>query len=316
MIPRVLRAAALLALIAFVAWRVDFSAITAHLRPQLGWALLAIQPLIAAGFLIAGLRLWILLATPDVPYAYAVKAVLLGSGANVVLPARLAEPLRAAYLRDLAGVPLSTGISAILLERVTDVALLGLSVALSVNLLFVEAGLLNVLLIAPAVILVLALPWLEHPLGRLCEHIPWAPLRAFGIRFVEHTAARVREKTVYLALACGTALWCVSVAAFALFLHLAGGSPIGLGGALAVFVMAMIGGAVPALPGGFGTFEAGVILALTGLGYGFEEALVIAVTLHASELVLSVLASLVIVSTERLGVSRLVNEALAVLRQR
>lgn len=92
----------------------------------------------------------------------------------------------------------------------------------------------------------------------------------------------------------------------ALFLNLVGSIPIGLFGSLVVFVATVLGAAVPALSGGLGTYEAAAVFTLKGFGYSFEEALALALTVHVCLLSLSIVLTLIIVLTERIGLSALI----------
>jgi len=75
---------------------------------------------------------------------------------------------------------------------------------------------------------------------------------------------------------------------------------------LLLFTATTAGLMIPLLPGGIGTFEAAGIYVLKGVGYGFTEALVLSVALHVCQMLFTFLASMVIVSSERIGVGALV----------
>jgi uncharacterized membrane protein YbhN (UPF0104 family) len=109
-----------------------------------------------------------------------------------------------------------------------------------------------------------------------------------------------------MALLVTAAAWLLDFVTIALFFHAAGSIPLGLSGALLVFVATTIGGAIPALPGGLGTYEAAAVFSLKSLGYSFEEALALGFALHATLFCLPLISSLVIVTTEKIGIGALV----------
>jgi lysylphosphatidylglycerol synthase-like protein len=245
---RLLRFTLLCALIALVAWRTDYALIARYFHVNLLWASLAVQPLIACGFVFGGERLRSLVGEPRIGLFPAIKAVILGGGMNVFLPGRLSEFLKAAYLRDNCSIPFSTGLAAIFIEKVIDLAILGCVAAISASLYLDRTNTTFLPAMVLAVGILLGLPWLERRVLRLCALLPWRALRAFSERFVTHAAARVRGGAFYKALGYGVTIWLISIAGFALFLYCTDSVRIGVVGAMVVFVMATIGGAVPALP--------------------------------------------------------------------
>ena len=74
---------------------------------------------------------------------------------------------------------------------------------------------------------------------------------------------------------------------------------------LAVFLATTFGGAIATLPAGLGTYEAAAVAVLTGLGYGFEEAVILAFAMHGIQFIITVPLTVVILVTERTGVSSL-----------
>lgn len=73
---------------------------------------------------------------------------------------------------------------------------------------------------------------------------------------------------------------------------------------------------IHALPGNFGTLDAAVVFALKDYGYPVEEAIPIALAMHAGQLFLSSVAAAWIVVTETTGVRGLTSQITAVLRSR
>jgi uncharacterized membrane protein YbhN (UPF0104 family) len=108
------------------------------------------------------------------------------------------------------------------------------------------------------------------PLGRLAE--PVAKLRAalretspgvLGVAFLWAAPAWVLEAGILLFLVRGLGL------------------DLGLAGAVAATCFAVLATAVPLVPGGLGTYEAGMVLVLVGLGVPVEPAFAAAVISHS-----------------------------------
>lgn len=297
-----------LGLIAFVIWKfipigvdyVDFD--------RLLWASFAIQPLVLISLVFQSIRLGLLAGLPHMQIRRPLSAVLLSQGLNLVLPGRVAEAFKATYLRTYADVPISRGMAAVFLERSVDmiiVALLGLVGVVMLSkgsnwFAFCVAGFLILFLIS--------IPLLENRLLLLTKLLPWAKLRVFFENFLQHVADKVRGGTFYYALALGVGAWIASFANIYLFVIIAGAKHVDFAGIMLVFVATTIGGAVPALPGGFGGYEAAAIVALKSYGYNFEEALPLAIAMHLSQFLLPVLGAGIILIKERVGVSALIKK--------
>jgi hypothetical protein len=301
----VLRLGLVALLLALLYWQVDLPLVLDYLEPGLLIAAMAIQPTVAIVFILGALRLRLLLGAGSVRFSTVMKALLLSNGMNLLLPGRLSELLKVTYLRDHAGTPASAGLAAVFLERLIDVIILGLLALVGVSLALADPGPGFAVLTVAAVAVLLALPRLERIVPLAVRILPGAWVREGVIRISAHLAARVKDYTVFGALGYGACMWLVSLANAYVFLRVCGDSSIGLHGALVVFVLSIVGGAIPALPGGFGTYEAAVVFALKGYGYTLEEALPIALALHASQLVIGFSGALAIAATESLGIRAL-----------
>lgn len=305
----VLRIAVVAILIALAVKYGSYADLASHLNAKLLVGMLAAQPLLFLGIAMMTMRFAILARTPAAPFFLTFKSMLLSIGLNALLPGRLSELLKVSYLRDHAGISTTSGMAALFLERLTDVIILGLLTLASISLLVLDAPGTTIALMAVALTLLAALPKLEKPLTALARRLPWLALRRMVESFLAHLSGRVRDRLFYRAFAFGVAAWVLSWASVAAVVYLAGSIPIGLLGGLTVFVFTSLGSAVPALPGGFGTYEAAGVMALKGFGYGFDEALALALAIHTSQLLGTLAVALVIVFTERIGLTNLLRQA-------
>jgi uncharacterized membrane protein YbhN (UPF0104 family) len=271
------------------------------------WAALTVQPLILLGLVVQSKRHILLVGEPKVPLSMAFKAMALSLGLNLLLPGRLSEVLKATYLRDHAGVPLSVGMSAVVLERTVDlliVAALG-SLGLALFIAGVDYKMVLIFGTVGATILLVAF-FARDSMLRLARALPWLRLASFAEQAYLHFAATVRTVAFFKALALGVIGWGIAYANILVFLQLASSIPIGFSGALLVFVFTTIGGAVPVLPGGLGTYEVAGVLALRSLGYPFDEAIAVVIALHGTQLVMTFVLAVAVMLTERIGLSSLI----------
>jgi uncharacterized membrane protein YbhN (UPF0104 family) len=300
--------------IGLVAAYVDVSRVMAHLTPDTAWAVALMQPVIAVGYLVAAARLSVLAGGAG--YRHALRAVILCYGMNVVLPARLSELVKIAYLREHARLPGSECLAAVVLERMLDVMMLG-ALALAAAALFLApvSGLAVAALALGAVGLAL-LPRLAGPLVRLARLAPGAALAAFLERFVVTAAERARTRAVWIAFGFSIVIWILAAAGTLVFLRAALGDSIGVKEALLVYAAVVVGISIPGLPGNLGTYEAGAVLALRHVGLGLEQALAVALAMHIGHVVLALALSVGLLALDRTGVRSLLASARHALKRK
>lgn len=299
------RIALAVGLIVLVLWKFLPPGWLDYFQPPLFWAALAIQPIALVGFGVHGIRLGILAGVPASRPLRPLAALLLSQGLNLLLPGRIAEFYKASYLRSHAEVPIGQGVAAVFLERSVDMVIVaGLSL---VSLALFATGTAVWAYVATGALLIglLLVPMLEEPLARLMARLPWGFAAAIGERFCRHVSRTVRERVFFRALALGGLTWVLSLLNVFVFLSLAGSHDIDFKGALALFVATTIGGAVPALPGGFGGYEAAAILVLRPYGYSTAEAFALGLGLHLAQFVIPLVMSAVILAREHVGVGEL-----------
>ncbi len=220
--------------------------------------------------------------------------VVIGYMANDILPLRLGEFVRAYVLREQAGVRKSASLATIAVERIFDgLTMLGFLLLASLFIPF-DAQLRRVAAVATAIFAVLLLalvvivasgPVRARLLALLARLLP-APLAARLAGMVESFVGGLQVLRSWGDLAAVAAL---SVLAWlcegAMYLVIARGFdlPLGVAGALLTTAVANLATLIPASPGYYGTFEAGVQLVLTGaLGIAREQALSYAIVVHAA----------------------------------
>jgi hypothetical protein len=291
-------------LVIVVLWNIDVPSVARFLTARLWYSMILIQPLVLTAYVFLALRFSLLVKTPPAPFVPTLKAIFLAFGMNMVIPGRISELLKATYLKDHAGIPMSAGLAAILLERMADVMMLALLALLSISFFLVDIspGIAIALIIVPIVAVVLLMRS-ERYFLKLISLLPWEPVRGFLERFLSHTVEHLKQGTFYKALLLSGAVWLTDFVFVALFIKAAGSIPVSLLGVLMVIVAIAIGAAIPALPGGLGTYEAAAVFALKGVGYSFEEALALGIALHISVVFLAIVAALIILMTEHIGIA-------------
>lgn len=272
-------------------------------------AILVVQPVILIGLILQGVRHAMLVDRPGLSYLVATKAVALAQGLNLLLPVRLSEVLKATYLRDHANVPMSVGLSAVLLERTVDIIIFSF---LGLLCLFFFSALVSKNLILMLVVMVTVIlgagKWGGGGVAGLVRILPWPRIVGLIERAYLHFSESLKRPRFLLSLGLGLLIWGLSFFNILLVIRYSNIFEIGLYGALLVFVCTTFGGAVPALPGGLGAYEASAVFALMSLGCGFSDALILAITIHVAQMIPSLILALIIMLTDRLGLSSLISD--------
>ncbi|HXV23720.1 MAG TPA: lysylphosphatidylglycerol synthase transmembrane domain-containing protein [Alphaproteobacteria bacterium] len=259
------------ALLAITAERAPLSAIAGSLRAMdAGWAGLALIAY-AADLALRVIRWRLLFAkVAPLPVVTFARALLVGYGLNILLPARLGELARIEYLKLRTQTRRSTAIPAILVERAMDgflvlgALLLGLLAARSagaispilVGLIGTSAGLVAILVVAP-----LALRRVPAFIaGRL-------PLRAAESLARAHGALAAMEPGILGGAGLMTlAIYIAEAAALAAMLKAVGAAP-DPGLLLALLGAASLSTLLPTAPGFLGSYQLAFALVFELFGH-------------------------------------------------
>jgi len=282
------------ACLAYALWGVDFHRLGQALAGFPAWAMSLYAATVLASALAPGLRLRFLAGGRVSP-----------AGGNV-LPARLGEMTKAAYLCREAGLSLGQALEAVFWERFFDLsALLVLGVA-------VAALLGQGLLLYPLLAIVgggwafLALLRLRPAAAHACLRlVPGERLKLFAGEMLTLLEGRLRAGFL-LRLAAWTALcWGVFILACAVGVVFIGGLPAKPVLILTVFAVTTLGFALPAAPGGMGVYEASAVLALGWFGVDREQAFALGLTLHMLQYIPVTLAGLWVLASSGLSLTDL-----------
>lgn len=280
-----------------------------HLGFVLG--ILAAQPL---GWATAAVQSWrhaLLITDPPPRFLPVFAAFLLASGLNHLMPARTGELVKASYLHAHLGIPLGVGVAAVMVERVLDVLLLAMMALAGMGLLALEtryawvAGAMIVGILAGAALLMPRLGRAERTLDRWLERRQWPLIAAIVLPMLRHLDSHLSQRRLLAVTALTLGAWLLVGGLYAVFLDLAGDRPVTVANCALLVITTSVGIAIPILPGGLLTFEGAAVLTLTGAGYGFDAAVLLAIGLRLCIVVTIVPIAMMILAANGTGLGAL-----------
>lgn len=263
---------------------------------------------IAAAVLLVGLDVvlralrWGRLIAPvrHVAWPRMLAYMLIGYLANNVLPARLGEFVRSHYLGDREGISRAAALGTVVVERVIDIACVVLIGAVALLAIHASPALIRGLAVSGVVAALLIAGILVllhgHRLPGAAQAIStvdrWPAVRRLvaslrtGVRVVQRPATLVEAAGLtVVAWLASVVIFLAAAAAIDVPLPLLEAAVLSSGIALAT--------AIPAGPGYVGTYELAGVAVGTALGIPADEALAIALIVHAAILGVTTIGGLV-----------------------
>ena len=220
--------------------------------------------------------------------ARVIPPMLTGYFANLVLPARLGEPIRGYLVARRERLGLSRVLGSILLERVMDLATLAVvavAAALVVGApLWMTQGTFVIAAVGVLLAGVLAASGIARAARGLGRLLGTRIARVRGavdviVSFGEGAGGDGRGALI-LAVVLSTVTWGFVAATYWLLARSIG-IEISWSGAMLVAAVATLGTAIPSAPAYIGTFEVAAVVAAGALGIGGDQALALALLAHA-----------------------------------
>jgi uncharacterized protein (TIRG00374 family) len=285
--------------------------------------LVAVLGIMVVQFLIRGWRWSVLLphrpSGEPVPVSRTLVPMLVGYLGNIVLPARLGEPIRAFMVARRERLDALEAFGATMLERLVDtvtLALIGFAVAvvmdapwwivavgavagfagLAVLGLLVAFGFTRLIDTAVRILAHIGLA------GRTHRLMHWARSFIAGV-----DRGRDVGRLLKVLVAC-TVAWALDALAFYLAAR-ALGIELSYAGAILIGAVTVLSTAIPAAPGYVGTFELAATSVAVAIGVPAAEALALAVLVHVVAVVPIAIAGTVVVVASGIRLRQLADDA-------
>lgn len=231
------------------------------------------------------------------------EAIGISAFLNFILPAKLGELSKIIYLKKVYGFNANNTFSVLILERVFDVLFLGFFSMMTAtiflnNALILESSLVFIGLTALFFILVKS-----KKFKKILKKITSKVVRANLLKIVSNLEKALNRRTFTTTLLLTLLVWVTYFLTVFIFLKFATSFNLTFIEIFTVFVISSIAMSIPLLPGGVGTYQAGIVFALGLYGVGKEEALMIGLVLHLMILIPSVIVVLFILFNKNISLS-------------
>jgi uncharacterized membrane protein YbhN (UPF0104 family) len=237
------------------------------------------------------------------------KASSLSGTLGYVLPGRASELVKPFYMLLRCGLPLSRGVAIVGVERFLDVLMV--AVLTGAVLVFAgERGLAETALFWGAVAglgiafaaVVMRFP---RPVLALIQLLPFTPVRNSLTLLMGEVRRTLSPLRLQGAFVMSALIWLCAYVLCHWTVMAIGSIPLTPHQTLFVFLSGAVGLALAIAPGGLGTFEAGIVLALRLYGYDTSEALLISLIMRLANLGFVPFLAVWIMVRERLGLQEL-----------
>jgi uncharacterized membrane protein YbhN (UPF0104 family) len=296
-----------LVLLIFFFQKVDTLSLNVNIiNKNIIYGVLILQPFMFAAIVIMAKRFLFFIGGNSINLFQATKAIILAFGINVVIPGRLSELLKPIYIKENANIPLSIGTAAVILEKIMDLFSICLIVLLSLSIASINSKIYIFGILIILIVIIFCFPFIEKFLISLAEKLPWDWSKKFSKSFISHISHNFKIINIYSSLFLTFLINLFYFFSIFCFFSISGYTVLGFEGALKVTTATLIGFMLPALPGGFGTYEGAVIYVLSTYKINLSEAIVISLILHFSQIILYFLGSIIIMLKDGLGLKSLI----------
>lgn len=308
MISTIIRIAVSAIVLTVCAVFIDFSKYHALLNPKILLVIITFSPLFAIAIFFLALRLSLLIKSRPLKLFVVYKSIVLMQFINLFTPARTSELVKPLYIYSKSKVNSNNVIMSCVADRMLD-----LIAFYFIVILFIQTSMINMrikeIIYPLAALPVLFILFYAFSRTFLFRKEPKNKLMKWLRESAEILIDISKSKEFYLGLLLTGVSWIFTYLALFLIINTMGSININPVQAITVFAFMLTGAALPGLPGGFGAFEAGIMLALKIYGYTPEEGLLIGLVVHVSQLTIPVVLSLLILFIEKLSIKDFINKS-------
>jgi hypothetical protein len=226
---------------------------------------------------------WQFLSRNQCSWLASVESIIIAGFLNVVLPAKLGEISRLIYLRNFYQYPINRGIGIMVIERGADLFLVALLLLFSAWLVTDSQMVKNISIIILLGMIGTVFALKNMPIRwirKIAFKIPIRIVAIYGLKIVNLLRRELGNKRMILVLIYTFIVRGVYFLTIVFFLTQIAGFVLSWRELLVIYLVGSLALSIPLLPGGTGTFHAGLVMAAGWYGISKENAFAIAVLYH------------------------------------
>ena len=278
----------------YALYGIDINHLLQSIKKYTFFSMFCVLSVLFLDYFCMSLRLKCLLPK-DFNFKKSFLAIILCIGYNNLLPAKAGDAIKIAWIKNRSNLNYISVTSKILWERCFDIV--GLLCVSALAYTLADTG-RSILL--PAIIFIIILTcfficryWSQFFHHAYQKYLP-QKIATFFSDFHANLIDNISSKIIISGLILTFLIWCNYLASFYISINFVANFNLNFAQILTVFAITSIGTALPSSPGGLGIFEGAMVLSLSWLGINHNDALGIALFLHAVHFIPSAIGAIII----------------------
>ncbi len=285
LLKRVIQFSLIFLILVYLFKRVDPHKFYVSFTQYSPWALIATILSILLSYAILSLR-WNYLAG-NIGIIPSFETVIVADFLNLVLPARIGDLSKVAYLKKYYNKDTHTTFSALFIERFLDINVLFLFTIL-VFFFYVRDDRVKLILIILFVIIVGFLVLLKTKIiKRVVYFLPYRRIRDYIIKIVDGIDQGLTFRVLSISIMYTVLLWFSYFLKNIVFFRYGAHFPLNIYQIFLLFAVSTVSFTIPITPGGMGTYQASIVFITTLYGIGKEEALAAGILLQLIQILVT-----------------------------
>lgn len=238
-----------------------------------------------------------------------VESIVVGGFLNVILPAKLGEISRLIYLRNFYKYPINRGITIMVIERGGDLFVVALLLLFSAWLVSDSEMVKNISIIILVGMIGTIFALKNFPIRwirKIASKLPIRVVRVYSMKIIHLLRRELGNKRMLLVLIYTLIVRGVYFLTIVFFLTQIGGFELSWQELFIIYLVGSVALSIPLLPGGSGTFHAGLVMASGWYGISKENALAIAILYHLLLNIIPLILALGIMFFKKIPISGMI----------
>ena len=254
--------------------------------------------------LLSGLR-WRYLSNYRCGLLASYESVVISGLLNFILPAKLGEILRVAYLKKAYGLSVSHGMHILIFERLLDILFLALLATYVIFDIFSNINMYWYFSFIAMIIIFVFFLIKSQTINILIERFFTHSVAVFLMEVKRGLSGQLNMSRIIISTLYTLIIWVSFFLTVYIFLNYATDFNLSINAILSVFVISSIAMSLPLTPGGMGVYQAGVVFSLGLFDIPQEEALVAGIALHLILLTPSFVVAVLVLNSKHLSLANL-----------